>query len=73
MTPSFADIDSQHVELLPGRTVMSTFILGGHGGPKIVDTNNIVSCGVSIGGLNIAIGLLGSGVATSSGADCSGL
>jgi hypothetical protein len=28
---SFAEIDGQHVELLPARTVMSMFSTGGHG------------------------------------------
>ena len=29
---SFADIDGQHVELLPARTVLSLFMAGGDGG-----------------------------------------
>ena len=29
---SFADIDGQHVELLPARTVLSLFVAGGDGG-----------------------------------------
>jgi hypothetical protein len=29
---SFAEIDGQHVELLPARTVMSVFVRGGGGG-----------------------------------------
>ena len=29
---SFADIDGQHVELLPARTVLSLFMAGGSGG-----------------------------------------
>jgi len=36
---SFADIDGQHVELLPARTVLSLFSLGdGDGGSNIVST-----------------------------------
>ena len=36
---SFADIDGQHVELLPARTVLSLFSLGdGDGGSNVVST-----------------------------------
>jgi len=31
---SFAEIDGQHVELLPARTVMSMFSAGGDGGGR---------------------------------------
>jgi hypothetical protein len=67
MTLSFADIDSQHIELLPARTVMSMFTAGGppHGG------GGPVSCAVSIGNLGIGIGaILGAGAAMGSGTSC---
>jgi hypothetical protein len=76
MTLSFADIDSQHVELLPARTVMSMFTFGGdingkggHGGSGKGGT---VSCLISIGNLPLGLGaLLGSGAADGSGTSCS--
>jgi hypothetical protein len=66
MTPSFAEIDGQHVELLPARTVMSMFTAGNppHGGGPI-------SCAVSIGNLGIGIGaILGAGAANGVGTSC---
>jgi hypothetical protein len=78
MTLSFAEIDSQHVELLPARTVMSLFTLGGKGG----GVNGVggdggdgkggpVACAVSIGNLSLALGLiLGSGAADGTGSSC---
>ncbi|MGH3985018.1 MAG: hypothetical protein ACRDST_20600 [Pseudonocardiaceae bacterium] len=74
MTLSFAEIDSQHVELLPARTVMSLFTLGsgkdsnggGDGGP--------VSCVVSIGQLSVALGvLLAGGAADGTGSSCNSI
>ena len=68
MKLSFAEIDSQHVELLPARTVMSLFINsccpgdngGGNGGGD--------ACVVSIGGLAAGVGLiLGAGGGTATG------
>ena len=77
MTLSFAEIDSQHVELLPARTVMSLFTLGGHGGVNGSGgdggsgTGGTVSCLVSIGDLTAALGLiLGSGAAEGNGSSC---
>jgi hypothetical protein len=61
MTLSFAEIDSQHVELLPSRTVMSMFTTGGRGGDVVTVEGNHV-CGVSIGQLGIGIGILGLGL-----------
>lgn len=51
---SFADIDGQHVELLPARTVLSLFSLGeGDGG-----TSNIVSNPNCQSAINQSPGLL---------------
>jgi hypothetical protein len=71
MTLSFAEIDSQHVELLPPRTVMSTFAMwntdGGGGGDTItVDHNHL--CGVSIGQVGVGVGVLGIGLGNFLGA-----
>ena len=74
MTLSFAEIDSQHVELLPARTVMSLFTLSGvsgSGGDGGSGAGGTVSCLVSIGDLTAALGLiLGSGSAEGSGSSC---
>jgi hypothetical protein len=77
MTLSFAEIDSQHVELLPSRTVMSLFTLGGKGGVNGSGGDGgdgkggPVACAVSIGDLTAALGLiLGSGSAEGSGSSC---
>ena len=63
MTLSFAEIDSQHAELLPPRTVMSMFTAGGGGrnGDVVTVEGNHV-CGVSIGQLGIGVGILGLGL-----------
>ena len=76
MTLTFAEIDSQHVELLPARTVMSLFTLGdpginGSGGDGGDGKGGPVACAVSIGDLTAALGLiLGSGSAEGSGSSC---
>ncbi len=75
MTLSFAEIDSQHVELLPARTVMSIFTLGGgvngSGGDGGDGKGGPVACAVSIGDLTAALGLiLGSGAAEGNGSSC---
>jgi hypothetical protein len=77
MTLNFAEIDSQHVELLPARTVMSLFTLGGHdgvngsGGDGGDGKGGPVACAVSIGDLTAALGLiLGSGAAEGNGSSC---
>jgi hypothetical protein len=74
MTLSFAEIESQHVELLPARTVMSLFTLGGgrdggsDGGAGI---GGPVACVVSIGNASVGAGLiLGSGAAQGAGESC---
>ena len=58
---SFAEIDGQHVELLPARTVLSLFAMGGDGGKG-------GGGGDAQGGLGInvlsGIGVLGTGVAS---------
>jgi hypothetical protein len=78
MTLSFADIDSQHVELLPARTVMSMFTLGGkgdingHGGNGGDGKGGTVSCLISVGNLSAGLGaILGSGAADGNGTSCS--
>jgi hypothetical protein len=64
MTLSFAEIDSQHVELLPSRTVMSMFTTGGHGGGggDVISVDHNHLCGVSIGQLGVGVGILGLGL-----------
>jgi hypothetical protein len=68
---SFVEIDGQHVELLPARTVMSVFRLGGSGGG---DGGKGGNGGGGQGGLGIGVldgvGILGTG--TSSIADGTG-
>ena len=61
---SFVEIDGQHVELLPARTVMSMFHAGNHGG-----NGGNGQGGVGVNVLS-GIGVLGTGVA--SGGDGSG-
>ncbi len=62
---SFAEIDGQHVELLPARTVMSMFVLGGEEGG---DGGKGGAGGSAQGGLGVnilsGIGILGTGVAS---------
>lgn len=69
MKLSFAEIDSQHVELLPARTVMSMFILGNCcKGATGGGTGGGDACVISIGGLAAGVGaILGAGTATASG------
>ncbi|MBV9164125.1 MAG: hypothetical protein JO281_21845 [Pseudonocardiales bacterium] len=47
---SFAEIDSQHVELLPARTVMSMFVVGKGGGG---DGGKGGAGGKGVGGIGI--------------------
>ncbi len=78
MTLNFAEIDSQHVELLPARTVMSLFTLGGggkgingHGGAGGSGAAGPVSCAVSVGNLSLGLGLLiAGGAADGTGNSC---
>ncbi len=60
---SFVEIDGQHVELLPARTVMSMFTLGEGG-----DGGNGGNGGNAQGGVGVnllaGIGVLGTGTAT---------
>ncbi|MCA1709949.1 MAG: hypothetical protein LC808_44365 [Actinobacteria bacterium] len=75
MTLNFAEIDSQHVELLPARTVMSLFNLGGgvngYGGAGGSGAGGPVSCVVSIGNLSVGLGaILGAGSADGTGSSC---
>lgn len=62
---SFAEIDGQHVELLPARTVMSMFSTGGCEGG---DGGTGGAGGSAQGGLGInilsGIGILGKGIAS---------
>ncbi|MGH3888006.1 MAG: hypothetical protein ACRDSZ_15845 [Pseudonocardiaceae bacterium] len=61
---SFVEIDGQHVELLPARTVLSTFAMGGKGG----DGGAGGSGGDAQGGVGVnvlsGIGVLGTGNAS---------
>ena len=64
MALSFAEIDSQQIELLPPRTVMSVFAMwnstsGGTtpGGDVITIEGNHL-CGVSIGQVGVGAGIL---------------
>jgi len=63
---SFAEIDGQHVDLLPARTVMSMFSTGG--GCKGGDGGTGGAGGSAQGGLGInilsGIGILGTGIAS---------
>jgi hypothetical protein len=69
MTLSFADIESQHAELLPARTVMSLFTLSGHHGGEA--ESGPVACLISIGNVSLGLGLLlGSGAADGGGSSC---
>jgi hypothetical protein len=73
MTLSFAEIDSQHAELLPPRTVMSMFTTGnsGGGGGDVITVDNNHLCGVSIGQLGVGVGILGLGLGNfASGKSC---
>jgi hypothetical protein len=62
---SFAEIDGQHVELLPARTVMSMFSTGGC---EAGDGGTGGAGGSAQGGLGInilsGIGILGTGIAS---------
>jgi hypothetical protein len=68
---SFIEIDGQHVELLPARTVMSVFSLGKGGGG---DGGAGGAGGAAQGGVGVnvlsGLGVLGTGVA--SGGDAAG-
>jgi hypothetical protein len=75
MSLSFADIDSQQVELLPPRTVMSTFAMwdtsSGGGGGSTVNVSNNHLCGISIGSIGVAIPILGIAIGNASpGVSC---
>jgi hypothetical protein len=75
MTLSFAEIDSQQMELLPPRTVMSMFAMwntpstGGGGDVITIEGNHL--CGVSIGQVGVGVGVLGLGLGNlSPGTSC---
>jgi hypothetical protein len=71
MSLSFADIDSQHVELLPARTVMSLFATQATGGGSTVNISNNHLCGLSIGSVGVGLGILGIGIGNASpGVSC---
>lgn len=56
---SFAEIDGQHAELLPGRTVLSLFSTGGGGTASAAQCNTSGSGLVNVMALNnVAQGLL---------------
>jgi hypothetical protein len=60
---SFTEIDGQHVELLPARTVMSIFSAGGGGGHNEGGNGGSGQGGLGINVLS-GIGVLGTGVAS---------
>ncbi|MDQ3824282.1 MAG: hypothetical protein M3325_00550 [Actinomycetota bacterium] len=62
MSLSFADIDSQHVELLPARTVMSLFATQVPGTGSNINVSNNSLCGISVGSVGVGVGVLGLGV-----------
>ena len=66
MSLSFADIDSQHVELLPARTVMSLFATQTTGGGSTVNVSNNHLCGLSIGSVGLGIAILGIAIGNAS-------
>jgi hypothetical protein len=71
MTLSFAEIESQRLELLPARTVMSIFTAGNQGGSPGHGGGGNVSCALSIGNLGIGIGaILGAGTGGGVGTSC---
>jgi hypothetical protein len=56
---SFADIDGQHVELLPARTVLSLFSLAnGDGGSNVVSTPSCQSAIVQEPGVASVAGVI---------------
>jgi hypothetical protein len=65
---SFVEIDGQHVELLPARTVLSMFVTGGGGGAGGIGGAG----GDAQGGLGVnvlsGIGVLGTGSASAADA-----
>ena len=69
---SFAEIDGQHVELLPARTVLSTFAMGGGRGGSGGDGGVGGAGGPAQGGVGInvlsGIGVLGTGNASAGNA-----
>jgi hypothetical protein len=65
---SFVEIDGQHVELLPARTVMSMFHTGGGKGGTGGD-GGAAQGGV---GVNVLSGIAVLGTATASGGDAAG-
>ena len=54
---SFAEIDGQHVELLPARTVLSMFSAGGDGGSTVVGGATCQQAQANPTGLVQAIGI----------------
>jgi hypothetical protein len=73
MSLSFADIDSQHVELLPARTVMSLFATQATGGGSNITISNNSFCGLGIGSVGVGVGVLGLGIGNvSPGFACTG-
>jgi hypothetical protein len=63
---NLAEIDGQHAELLPPRTVLSVFSLygGGSGGPGSSDSGDALSSCAEFAQPNEAVGPLGLGGAT---------
>lgn len=51
---SFAEIDSQHVELLPARTVLSTFRAGGGGNGGQAGAGGTGTGGVGLNAVSLA-------------------
>lgn len=71
MTLSFAEIDRQHVELLPPRTVMSLFsLMDNSTGGSTVTIANKHSCLLGIPVLSLPLPILGVAVAGGTGSAC---
>lgn len=73
MALSYAEIDSQRVELLPPRTVMSLFTMQGTGTGTTIDISNNRVCGIGIGQVGVGVGVIGIGLGNfSPGYACTG-
>lgn len=63
---SFAEIDGQHAELLPARTVLSLFSTSGKGGNESAEACSLNQAGL----VNVGVGDILNGVLNVLGAGC---